>query len=319
MSALATRSSSSWAEPPVSGRGAAGPSASSCSWPPCSRSASCRPTGRRAPSALSVVGTVLGIAGDGRVWAARRWAVADAVPEAGPAGLVTSGPFASSATPSTPAASSSSSATRSSRASRRSSRRALARLGREEPRRGAAPRGSTRLRRLCEPSAGASSRSVLTAPGLSYNRSMPWPEPVERVAAFLRAAGAESRLEEFATPARDGAGGCGGDRVRPRPDREVPRLHGRRTAGAGARPGKPPGRPGEGRRRPSAPQRRASRARRRSSSRDGIRRPAGSRRSRLPPARRCSSSGRSSRTPSSGSAPGPRSTWRWSRRSSSCG
>lgn len=26
---------------------------------------------------------------------------------------------------------------------------------------------------------------------------MPWPEPVERVAVFLRAAGAESRLEEF--------------------------------------------------------------------------------------------------------------------------
>jgi len=29
---------------------------------------------------------------------------------------------------------------------------------------------------------------------------MPWPDPVERVAAFLRAAGAESRLEELATP-----------------------------------------------------------------------------------------------------------------------
>ena len=28
---------------------------------------------------------------------------------------------------------------------------------------------------------------------------MPWPEPVERVAVFLRAAGAESRLEEFST------------------------------------------------------------------------------------------------------------------------
>jgi prolyl-tRNA editing enzyme YbaK/EbsC (Cys-tRNA(Pro) deacylase) len=28
---------------------------------------------------------------------------------------------------------------------------------------------------------------------------MPWPEPVERVAAFLRAAGAEARLEEFGT------------------------------------------------------------------------------------------------------------------------
>ncbi len=30
---------------------------------------------------------------------------------------------------------------------------------------------------------------------------MSWPEPVERVAAFLRAAGAESRLEEFASDA----------------------------------------------------------------------------------------------------------------------
>ena len=28
---------------------------------------------------------------------------------------------------------------------------------------------------------------------------MPWPDPVERVAAFLRAAGAEARLEELAT------------------------------------------------------------------------------------------------------------------------
>lgn len=30
---------------------------------------------------------------------------------------------------------------------------------------------------------------------------MPWPEPVERVAVFLRAAGAESRLEELASDA----------------------------------------------------------------------------------------------------------------------
>ena len=30
---------------------------------------------------------------------------------------------------------------------------------------------------------------------------MPWPEPVERVAAFLRASGAEARLEEFAPSA----------------------------------------------------------------------------------------------------------------------
>src|SRR5262245_13766848 len=35
----------------------------------------------------------------------------------------------------------------------------------------------------------------------AYNRPMPWPEPVERVAAFLRAGGAESRLEQFPVPA----------------------------------------------------------------------------------------------------------------------
>lgn len=36
---------------------------------------------------------------------------------------------------------------------------------------------------------------------------MPWPDPVERVAAFLRAAGAEARLEEFesATPSAQAA------------------------------------------------------------------------------------------------------------------
>lgn len=41
---------------------------------------------------------------------------------------------------------------------------------------------------------------------------MPWPEPVERVAAFLRAAGAEARLEEFevGTPtAKDAADAIG--------------------------------------------------------------------------------------------------------------
>lgn len=35
-----------------------------------------------------------------------------------------------------------------------------------------------------------------------YNRPMLWPEPVERTATFLRAAGAESRLEELAVPVR---------------------------------------------------------------------------------------------------------------------
>ena len=47
---------------------------------------------------------------------------------------------------------------------------------------------------------------------------MPWPEPVERVAAFLRAGGAESRLEEFATPAATAHGaaeaiGCDLDQI----------------------------------------------------------------------------------------------------------
>ncbi len=51
-----------------------------------------------------------------------------------------------------------------------------------------------------------------------YNPSMTWPEPVERVAAFLRAAGAESRLEEFATdtPTAHAAAeaiGCGLDQI----------------------------------------------------------------------------------------------------------
>jgi prolyl-tRNA editing enzyme YbaK/EbsC (Cys-tRNA(Pro) deacylase) len=47
---------------------------------------------------------------------------------------------------------------------------------------------------------------------------MPWPEPVERVAAYLRAAGAESRLEEFSTPAATAQGaadaiGCELDQI----------------------------------------------------------------------------------------------------------
>ena len=47
---------------------------------------------------------------------------------------------------------------------------------------------------------------------------MPWPEPVERVAAYLRAAGAESRLEEFSTPAATAQGaadaiGCDLDQI----------------------------------------------------------------------------------------------------------
>jgi prolyl-tRNA editing enzyme YbaK/EbsC (Cys-tRNA(Pro) deacylase) len=47
---------------------------------------------------------------------------------------------------------------------------------------------------------------------------MPWPEPVERVAVFLRAAGAEARLEEFAanTPTAQAAAeaiGCALDQI----------------------------------------------------------------------------------------------------------
>ena len=40
---------------------------------------------------------------------------------------------------------------------------------------------------------------------------MPWPEPVERVAAYLRASGAEARLEEFnsGTELEIGGGGSG--------------------------------------------------------------------------------------------------------------
>lgn len=52
----------------------------------------------------------------------------------------------------------------------------------------------------------------------TYNRPMPWPAPVERVASFLRASGAEARLEEFdsGTPtARSAADaiGCGLDQI----------------------------------------------------------------------------------------------------------
>jgi prolyl-tRNA editing enzyme YbaK/EbsC (Cys-tRNA(Pro) deacylase) len=47
---------------------------------------------------------------------------------------------------------------------------------------------------------------------------MPWPEPVERVAVFLRAAGAEARLEELAadTPTAEGVAkeiGCAPEQI----------------------------------------------------------------------------------------------------------
>ena len=96
-------------------------------------------------------------------------------------------------------------ATRSSRASRRSSSRSCSRSSgpakiRVEERLLVAVYdglpGATR--RAC---AGASSRSSTRRRRPSYNRAMPWPEPVERVAVFLRAAGAESRLEELASDA----------------------------------------------------------------------------------------------------------------------
>jgi prolyl-tRNA editing enzyme YbaK/EbsC (Cys-tRNA(Pro) deacylase) len=51
-----------------------------------------------------------------------------------------------------------------------------------------------------------------TTPGSSRLSSAVWPEPVERVAAYLRAAGAEARLEEFGleTPtAQDAAAAAG--------------------------------------------------------------------------------------------------------------
>ena len=51
-----------------------------------------------------------------------------------------------------------------------------------------------------------------------YNWSMPWPEPVERVAVFLRASGAEARLEEMAgdsatAQAAADAIGCGLEQI----------------------------------------------------------------------------------------------------------
>ena len=70
-----------------------------------------------------------------------------------------------------------------------------------------------------------------------YNRPMPWPEPVERVAVYLRAAGAESRLEEFSTPAATAQGaadaiGCDLDQIV-----KSLAVHVRGAAGARARSG----------------------------------------------------------------------------------
>ena len=49
-----------------------------------------------------------------------------------------------------------------------------------------------------------------TAAALPFASLMTWPEPVERVAAFLREAGAEARIEEFSDGHADGR------RTRPR-------------------------------------------------------------------------------------------------------
>ena len=109
--------------------------------------------------------------------------------------------------------------------------------------------------------------------------SRDWPEPVERVAAFLRAAGAEARVEEFrgGTPtARDAADAVGCELAQ-----IVKSLLFalRRARGARARPGRPARRPREDRRARRAPERRRSRRRRRSSARPASSR-APSRRSR---------------------------------------
>ena len=80
----------------------------------------------------------------------------------------------------------------------------------------------------------------------AYNRSMAWPEPVERVAAFLRAAGAEARLEELEadTPTAQAAAdavGCGLDQI----VKSLVFVCDDRP-GHRARPGRSAGRPGEG-------------------------------------------------------------------------
>ena len=59
---------------------------------------------------------------------------------------------------------------------------------------------------------------------------MEWPEPVERVAAFLRETGAEARIEEFGDGDADRAGGGRRRGLHARPDREVARPRLRRVA-----------------------------------------------------------------------------------------
>ena len=86
-----------------------------------------------------------------------------------------------------------------------------------------------------------------------------WPEPVERVIAYLREAGAEVRVEEFAegTPTADARRPR--HRVRPRADRQVARLRLRRAPGGRARSRGPARRLREdraGRRKPVRPDRR---------------------------------------------------------------
>ena len=70
-----------------------------------------------------------------------------------------------------------------------------------------------------------------------------WPEPVERVAAYLREAGAEARLEELDVRHGDRRGRRDGRRLHARADRQVDRGRVRRQARRRARPGRPARRP----------------------------------------------------------------------------
>ena len=107
---------------------------------------------------------------------------------------------------------------------------------------------------------------------------MDWPEPVERVSAVLREAGAEARVEEFAegTPTAEDAANAVGCDLSQIVKSLVFDCDGRASARDG--PGRPPRRQGQGRCCASAPRRHAWRARSWSWRRRAIR-PAGLRRS----------------------------------------
>ena len=91
--------------------------------------------------------------------------------------------------------------------------------------------------------AGAAPDALATA-AIVWRRERTWPEPVERVAAFLRQAGAEARLEELEA-ATDGRGRRARRGLPARPDRQVDRLPLRRPAGGRARSRRPSCRPGK--------------------------------------------------------------------------